>query len=114
MTGLSEVKDPIEQNKLGVQLFGSMWEDTGGKAILAMKDTKGAIDKTKKSMEGVGNFKLNSLKTEFTKIGRSIQIDVLYPIAQKLLPGIKNFVDYCTKNLDTLIPVITGVGTAFN
>lgn len=113
MTGLSEVKDPIKQNKLGVQLFGSMWEDTGGKAILAMKDTKGAIDKTKKSLEDVKKAKLNSLKTEFTKIGRSIQIDVLYPIAQKLLPGIKNFVDYCTKNLDTLIPVITGVGTAF-
>ena len=113
MTGLSEVKDPIEQNKLGVQLFGSMWEDTGGKAILAMKDTKGAIDGTKKSLENVKKERFNSLKAEFTKIGRSIQIDVLYPIAQKLLPGIKNFVDYCTKNLDTLIPVITGVGTAF-
>lgn len=113
MTGLSEVKDPIEQNKLGVQLFGSMWEDTGGKAILAMKDTKGAIDKTKNSMEDLQNKRFENIRNEFTKIGRSIQIDVLYPIAQKLLPGIKNFVDYCTKNLDTLIPVITGVGTAF-
>lgn len=113
MTGLSEVKDPIKQNKLGVQLFGSMWEDTGGKAILAMKDTKGAIDKTKNSMEDLQNKRFENIRNEFTKIGRSIQIDVLYPIAQKLLPGIKNFVDYCTKNLDTLIPVITGVGTAF-
>lgn len=112
MTGLSEVKDPIKQNKLGVQLFGSMWEDTGGKAILAMKDTEGAIDKTKNSMEDLQNKRFDNIRNEFTKIGRSIQIDVLYPIAQKLLPGIKNFVDYCTKNLDTLIPVITGVGTA--
>lgn len=113
MTGLSEVKDPIKQNNLGVQLFGSMWEDTGGKAILAMKDTEGAIDKTKNSMEDLQNKRFDNIRNEFTKIGRSIQIDVLYPIAQKLLPGIKNFVDYCTKNLDTLIPVITGVGTAF-
>lgn len=45
MNTLSKMQDPIEQNAAGVALMGSMWEDTGGKSLMAMKDITGEIDK---------------------------------------------------------------------
>ena len=35
---LNEIEDPIKRNQLGVELFGSMWEDLGAKAVLALGD----------------------------------------------------------------------------
>lgn len=36
LQALGSMTDPVAQNLAGVALFGSQWEDTGGKAILAM------------------------------------------------------------------------------
>jgi hypothetical protein len=44
MTALSNVKDPVEQNRLGLLLFGEAWNEVGGNAVLAMNPAIGALD----------------------------------------------------------------------
>lgn len=47
MTKLFELKDPLEQNTLGTQLFGTMWEDLGVDGVKALMNINGEFDKTK-------------------------------------------------------------------
>lgn len=126
MEALKKVDDPLKQNQLGVELFGTMWEDTGGKAILAMGDTQGEIKKTKKTMEEINKVRYNDLGSAFSEIGRTLKVELLQPIVEAVLPAVNNLVGFIKENLpavkqafqdgfDTLkewAPVIAGIGAA--
>ncbi|CVI72322.1 chromosome segregation protein [Clostridiales bacterium CHKCI001] len=87
VAALKQVEDPLEQNKLGVQLFGSMWEDTGGTAILAMTDIQGEIDRTNNAMAELQGTQYNSsLSDTFSSMGRQLKLSVIEPISMDLLP----------------------------
>lgn len=40
INGLKNIEDPIQQNAAGVAIFGTMWEDLGKDAVLALTDTE--------------------------------------------------------------------------
>jgi phage-related minor tail protein len=40
------IGDPIEQNRIGVELFGTQWEDLGAKGVQALSDLDGSISTT--------------------------------------------------------------------
>lgn len=87
VAALKQVEDPLEQNKLGVQLFGSMWEDTGGTAILAMTDIQGEIDRTNNAMAELQGTQYNSsLSDTFSSMGRQLKLSIIEPISMDLLP----------------------------
>jgi len=54
LAGLSSIKDPIEQDKAGVALFGSMWEDAGKGMVLAMDPAKQSIEDVTGATEDMG------------------------------------------------------------
>ena len=65
---LQGVDSQVDQNKIGMALFGTMWEDTGSKAILAMGGAKDAtIESDKKVQELTGNVSENQQKWEELK-----------------------------------------------
>lgn len=91
VNGLAGIKDPVKQNAAGVALFGTMWEDLGAKTILAFADIdkgsvkyKGTMDKIKKSTAS------QDIENQFTSLKRVIEVDIVQPIASKLLPALKN------------------------
>ncbi len=110
--GLLSIKDPLEQNRLGMQIFGTMWEDAGGKAILAMANTKGEIEQTKNSMEQLSNTNLDSMSNQWEQIGRTLKNELLTPIVEELLPKIQELVEYLMGNLPEVKNWIVVIGTA--
>ncbi|MBD3107175.1 phage tail tape measure protein [Bacillus sp. AGMB 02131] len=48
---LKGVDNQVDQNKIGMALFGTMWEDTGSKAILAMGGAKDATIETESKVK---------------------------------------------------------------
>ncbi|WP_219715404.1 hypothetical protein, partial [Clostridioides difficile] len=42
-TALGNVEDDVKRNQLGVQLFGTKWEDLGEDAVKALTDMDGKI-----------------------------------------------------------------------
>lgn len=126
MDALANVEDPLEQNALGVQMFGSMWEDTGGKSILAMRETQGEISKTKDTMDEINDVKYDDIGSAFSEIGRTLKVELLQPIVDSILPGVNDFVGAVKEHLpevkqafsdglDTLkewSPVLAGIGAA--
>ena len=99
ITALSEIKDPIEQNSVAIELFGVMAEDLGINAVLALGNLEGSFDRTKNSAEELTNVKYDTVSEALQGLGRTIETglvskigDALLPILEKLTPIIENVV----------------------
>lgn len=61
---LKKVKDPIEQNRMGVEMFGTMWEDLGADAVLSLGGIEGSIEE----LEGTTDTAQESIQNSFAKL----------------------------------------------
>lgn len=93
--GLAEMDDPVAQSAAGVNLFGTMWEDLGPQVITSMSTASDAIDKSKESAEELINVKYDTLSGALGGLWRTIQVDVLQPIGNQLIP-------YVTKGINAI------------
>jgi phage-related minor tail protein len=73
---LSSIKDPIQRNKIGVELMGTQWEDTGGringidlsKARGEMGNTQGAAQRMTDAAVGSAN----TITARFSRMSRDV------------------------------------------
>ena len=93
--GLASMDDPVAQSAAGVNLFGTMWEDLGPQVITSMSTASDAIDKRRESVEGLVNVKYDTLSGALGGLWRTIQVDVLQPIGNQLIP-------YVTKGINAI------------
>lgn len=123
-TALFNIKDPIQQNNLGAQLFGTMWEDLGAKGVSALTNMNGSINGTKDALNSINQVKYNDIGSAFEGIKRNIQTSVLVPIGDKMLPKLNELGQWFTNNMPTIktsfsnafdkvSPILDGVGVAF-
>lgn len=99
---------------LSATAFGTMGEDANLKVIKSLTSVGDNFKDVKGTMEDVKKVKYGDVKSEFIQLGRTIQTDVFMPLMQKALPAAKEFVKFCTTNLDTIIPIVMGIGAAFS
>lgn len=93
--GLASMDDPVAQSTAGVNLFGTMWEDLGSQVITSMSTASDAIDKSRESVEELANVKYDTLSGALGGLWRTIQVDVLQPIGNQLIP-------YVTKGINAI------------
>nr|DAF09806.1 MAG TPA: minor tail protein [Caudoviricetes sp.] len=93
--GLASMNNPVAQSAAGVNLFGTMWEDLGPQVITSMSTASDAIDKSRESVEGLVNVKYDTLSGALGGLWRTIQVDVLQPIGNQLIP-------YVTKGINAI------------
>lgn len=100
IVGLSAMEDPIERNTAGVNLFGTMWEDLGPEVVMSLSTTNDAIDMTRESMESLVNVKYDTLSGALGGLWRTIQVDVLQPIGDQLIPYVTKGISVVQKFTD--------------
>lgn len=98
--GLATMDDPVAQSAAGVNLFGTMWEDLGPQVITSMSTASDAIDKGKESIEELVNVKYDTLTGALGGLWRTIQVDVLQPIGNQLIPYVTKGISYVQKFAD--------------
>ena len=99
MKALQNCDDATEQYAIGVGLFGTMWEDLGVDTVASLMDTQGAIDSTADAMAQMDSAAYDTLESSLSQLGRTIKAEVVQPIAEKLIPVIKNAVNYINTNV---------------
>nr|UWI03208.1 MAG: minor tail protein [Bacteriophage sp.] len=113
VNALKAIEDPVKRNQAGVNLFGTMWEDMGEKAVLAMADTNSAVDMNAKTMDDIAQNKLNNINTAFANLYRTIEVQFVAPLAEQATPAIQTFTEFLGNvDLSVLTSVISGVGAA--
>ena len=98
--GLASMDDPVAQSAAGVNLFGTMWEDLGHQVITSMSTASDAIDKSRESVEGLVNVKYDTLSGALGGLWRTIQVDVLQPIGNQLIPYVTKGISFIQKFTD--------------
>lgn len=80
--------------------FGTMGEDANLKVIKSLKSTGKTFKKVQGSAEKLKEVKYDDVATKFKNIGRTVQLDLFVPLAEKLLPKIEQLADYAIKHID--------------
>ena len=103
---LANMDNALEQNAAGVQLMGSMWEDTGGESLLAMQNLTGEINKQKDALGELNAVQYNDLSSTMEGIKR----DFLYNMSGSM----DDLNSYLAENADEikaeLKPIAEDVG----
>ena len=103
---LNGIKDPVEKNRIGVELFGTMFEDLEAGVLdtfLAAK--KGGLE-TKGVLEDIAKTRYNDLFSQVKKISRSFT-DSLSPAAEKATEKIKAKMPEINAAMGRLTPVLS-------
>lgn len=88
---LFAMQDPVAQNVLGVQMFGTMWEDLGAEGIQAIADITGEFDKSYDAMQQINDIKYATFGEAMQGIGRILQTSFILPIGEEALPIFTEF-----------------------
>ena len=89
LSALAGMEDPLKKDAAGVALFGTMWEDLGADVVTSLSTAGGAMDQSRESMEALVDTKYDNLSSALSSFGRTLQVDVLAPIGEKLVPYVE-------------------------
>ncbi|SDT22158.1 Phage-related minor tail protein [Paenibacillaceae bacterium GAS479] len=91
---ISNVKDPVKQNAIGVSLFGTQFEDMEMKVISAMGNARKQFVSTKDTMEEVNQISFQSPSQAWKGLSRLLETSILIPIGDKILPKLNEFANW--------------------
>lgn len=90
---IKDMNDPVEQSIVGVDLFGTMWEDLGPQVVTNLGQIQDGFDKTKNTMEQINQIKYNSFGSALVGIMRQVETSLL-PLGAAVLPMLNNFANW--------------------
>lgn len=99
MKALMDCDNKVTQNAVGVALFGTMWEDLGVDAIAALTNVNGEFDKTKDTLESINEIKYDDIGSAFEGLKRMVEVDLLLPLGEELMPVINNLLNTIKDNM---------------
>lgn len=99
---LKNMDDPIQQSIVGVDLFGTQFEDLGINAISSLDNLDGGISNTTNALGSINNVKYNDIGSAFEGIKRNIETGVLLPISDQVLPKLSDFSNWFVSNIPTI------------
>lgn len=76
MSRLDAMEDKTKQNAYGVKLMASMWEDTGGEPLMALKNITGEINRQKNAIEELNSTQYNDLGSTVEGIKRDFMTNL--------------------------------------
>lgn len=109
---IADCDDKVLQNQIGVTMYGTMWEDMGIEAVKALSDTNGEFDKTADNLEKIKEIKYDDLGSAFEGIGRQIEVGMIIPIGEKLLPYVNDFANWINEKMPQIQAVFDTAMTA--
>lgn len=108
LEALNAMKDPVQREAAGVALFGTMWEDLGNEAVLAMSKSTDGITEGTQALDKINQVRYDDALSALQALGRKVNtslavpINKLMPIAQKALGFVKDHLTEITVVLGTL------------
>lgn len=103
MTGLIALNDPLEQNTIGTELFGTMWEDLGPDVVMALGDIGDAAYGTGEELNNIKDIKYDDLGSMFEGLKRTVEL-LLLPLGEQLIPLLSEIIDGVLPLIESILP----------
>ena len=94
---IANMNDKVDQSIVGVDLFGTMWEDLGPEVVTQLGAIRDGFDASKNSAEQLMEIKYNDFGSAMQGIGRMLQTNLLLPMSEKALPIFNEFANNLKK-----------------
>lgn len=104
---LDGLENTTEGYNIGVGLMGTMFEDLGQDAVLALSNTQGEIKKTSNALDKINDQKYDDIGSALQGLGRTIETDVVKPLGEELKPVVEDAIDYVKENGPAIKDVIS-------
>lgn len=138
ISALAGMDDPVAQNIAGVNLLGTMWEDMGADAVLALGNISDSAYDCAGAMDSIKDVNYNDLSNSLDSVKRQIDL-LIQPIGESLIPILDEAADTIAevaekgdlkeiatsvagfvsgsltlllKNLDLILSAVTGITAA--
>lgn len=108
---LQGMEDPVLKNMAGVALFGTKYEDLEADAIKAMGNINGSIKGSVEVLDSINQIKYDSFGEVFTGIGRQIQVGLLMPLGEKVLPLLNDFANWVATKIPGMVAYFENFGS---
>ena len=99
---LAEIDDPIEKQTIGIAILGTQYEDLGQKVTDALSTVGGEFDMAKATMDEIAAIKYENLATDWRQFGREMMTEFLIPMAEQVMPVLKDLAAWAADNKDLL------------
>lgn len=103
MYNLGNLENTTEKYNIGVGLMGTMYEDLGHEAVLALSNTEGAISSVSGAMAQMDSAAYDTLESSLSQLGRTVKAEVVQPIAEKLTPVMKDSVNFVNERVSPAV-----------
>lgn len=110
---IGDMNDPVQQSIVGVDLFGTMWEDLGPKVVTQLGDIGYNFSATSDALNQIKKINFNDVGSAFQYIKRNIQTGILVPIGDKVLPKLNEFANWFKSNIPKIKEKIGSVTNTF-
>lgn len=109
---LVAMEDQVQRDAVGVELFGTMWEDLGVDAVAAMANASSGAYDTKNALEGINDVKYDSLSAMAETFKRQFTVEMMGP-ASRLTDMLKEFGPVVSDMLGKAMPYIVAFTNGF-
>lgn len=111
LTALMSLEDPVKRDLYGVALFGTMWEDVGEDAMVALGNMSGEISTVEDDLGKINEVRYDDAMTSISGLGRTIQTDIADK-ASPIVEGLGKAAQFMADNWNWLGPIVTAVAIA--
>lgn len=77
LTALMDMDDAVQRDAIGVNLFGTQWEDLGTEAMAALADVSGGVYDAEDALQKINSVKYDNLGDAFEGIKRQAEVALL-------------------------------------
>ncbi len=116
LQALQETDDAVTKNTVGINLFGTMWEDLEVKTMSAMLAADEQFSKTAGTLQAIEVVKYDTIGAAMQGIGRNMETALLQPIGEALLPLLQSVANWTLEHMpeiqQTVETTLSVIGTA--
>lgn len=102
ITELNGIDDKVYRNALGVELFGTQWEDLEKDVVSALGNVQNQFHATESTMEDMAAVKYDNLTHDLKVLGRELMDELIIPIGEDLIPVLRDLTAWASDNKDLI------------
>ncbi|NOW07859.1 phage tail tape measure protein [Clostridium beijerinckii] len=110
---IGDMNDPVKQSIVGVDLFGTMWEDLGPKVVTQLGYIGDNFSATYDTMNQIKDIKYDDIGSALEGIKRNIQTSILIPISDEVLPRLNDFANWFKNKIPGVKDTVSGITNNF-
>ena len=110
---LSNMENQQEALTIASNTWSALGEDNAMAVITSLDQVNDTYSDVRGSMESLKEVRYDSLENQYKSLGRTMQTQIIQPMAQKLLPVAQKGLKVIADNLDIIVPVAGAAGAGY-